>query len=156
MSLEEAKQKHNETGGVLCELAKERNALPGQIQSAANAGDSETLAKLSARKVAIEAEITAATVADREAQIAIFVAELTEASARATELTNALPTKAAELQAERQDLHRRLENNGKDESALFFEETRARQAVDDLRVKIEGARQALTQYENLRAERAAA
>jgi hypothetical protein len=154
--LEEARQKRIETGAALREIATERKALPEQIAAAAESGDRETLAKLSARKIAIEAEYVAANIADKRAQISCFEAERDEALAHATELTNALPAEKQRLADERQDLQRRLEQNNRDSINIEHEETKARGVVDELRAKIEGARQALSRYVKESAELAAA
>ncbi|HEY6403771.1 MAG TPA: hypothetical protein VI479_20275 [Blastocatellia bacterium] len=146
MSLEEAKQKHMETGAALTKVAVEKKSLPGQIEAAASAGDSKKLATLSARKVAIEAEFVAANIADKQAQIEVFEAEVAEASARALELTNALPAETDRLKKEREDLQARLEQNGNDSHRLHCEEIRARQIVDDLKAKVAGARGALDHH----------
>jgi hypothetical protein len=156
MSIETAKQKRIETGGALREIAAERKALPEQIAAAADSGDRETLAKLSARKVAIEAEVVALNTADKRAEIEVFEAELAEASARATELTNRLPAETQRLADERQDLQRRIEQNGRDSINIAHEEAKASGVVDELRAKIAGAQQALSQYVKESAERAAA
>lgn len=154
--LEEAKAKLIETGAALNKVAVERKALPGQISAAAEAGDRETLARLSQRKIAIEAEFFAADVADKRSQIELFEVELAEASVRATELTNRLPAEKQRLADERQDLQRRLEQNNRDSINIAHDETKARGVVDELRAKIEGARQALSRYVKESAEMAAA
>jgi type II secretory pathway predicted ATPase ExeA len=156
MSLEEATEKHRSTGGRLAEIAKERKALPGQIQEAAAAGDSKTLSKLSARKVAIEAEFTAADVADRKAQLEVFESELAEASARASQLTNQLPGETQRLKDDRQELLRRLEENDRTMNQVVNEEVAARRVVDEMRNKVTGAQQALSRYIKESTERAAA
>jgi hypothetical protein len=156
MSVQEATEKYREASGRLCELAKEQKGLPGQIQAAAEAGDSETLAKLSARKIACEAEYVTAMISDKEAQISCFEAELAEAQSRANELTNRLPAEKQRLDDERADLEAKLQRNKRDWERTYHNEIRARQAVDDQKVKITAARDSLTWYKQQRAERAAA
>jgi predicted nucleic acid-binding Zn-ribbon protein len=122
----------------------------------AEAGDRETLARLSQRNVAIEAEYVAANTADNRAQIELFEVELSEASAKAATLTDALPKKVAQLKEEREDLQNRLEENGNAMHRVTIEEVKARRVVDELRAKIAGAQQALSRYIKESAERAAA
>jgi hypothetical protein len=67
-----------------------------------------------------------------------------------------MPAKIAQLKEESEDLLKRLEENGNAMHRVTNEEVVARQAVDDLKVKIEGVRGAISRYIKESAERAAA
>jgi hypothetical protein len=146
MSIETATQKNREASERLREIAVERKRLPGQIAAAAEAGDKDTLATLSHRKVAIEAEYVAANTADKRAQIELFEAELEDLQAKASALTNALPAEKQRLDDERAELEAKLQQNKQNWELNYHNEIRARQAVDDQKVKITAAREALNWY----------
>jgi hypothetical protein len=57
----------------------------------------------------------------------------TSTGARRTELTNAMPAKIAQLKVEREDLQKRLEENGNAMHRVTNEEVAARRVVDDLK-----------------------
>jgi uncharacterized coiled-coil DUF342 family protein len=154
--LEEAIKKHREAGGKLATIAKERNALPSQIAAAVEACDSQKLAELKQRQTVVEAEFVTANIADKKAAIEIMAAELSEATQRAGELTNALPAETDRLKKEREELNARLEQNAKDLQRLHWDETSSRQACQDLRVKIQSARDALDTYVRITKQKAIA
>jgi hypothetical protein len=154
--LEQAIQAQRQTAGRLAEIARVRKSLPSQITAAIEAGDSQKLADLKQRQTVVEADFVTLSIVDKRAAVEVMEAELTEASAKASDLTNRLPAEVQRIKEARAGLQAQLDANARELEKVTWDEVKARQICDDLKVKIAQARDALTTYVRLTKEKAIA